>query len=195
MKKHRILAAIIMTLPALSHAYEINTKLCTGIEHIYDESGELVPYDPTTHIFVTEETPISYIGHQKIPFIESDGQRHTTIYVTNTAPDTVNFHYSPTFYDRTTGLEISISTIEYWGVFNASNTPLASSGAILRPNSTGTIYHPRGTNLFNGIADIYWNSSTCLNEAPLITSVRYEWHNSNIGTSTSYYMVNNGANW
>jgi hypothetical protein len=190
--------ASLVTLTAISlniQAFEIDTEACAGVEHIRDESGIVVPYDPAIHTFVTEDTPVFYAGEEQIPHIEINSSRNTTIFVTNTAPANVSFFFNPVFNLQSNGNVTNIPPRAFIGAYSNSNNPLSGVGATNSPGVMGGINFPSNSTRYTGHAQILWDSSTCFENPPLITTIRQEWHQGGVGTSTSYYHVNNGDNW
>jgi hypothetical protein len=197
MNKLALLAALV-TITTQLNAFEIDTKACAGIEHIEDQSGSIVPYDPALHTFVTEDTPVFYAGEEAIPHLEIESNTHTTIFVMNTTDSIVSFFYKPTFRHFSTGAIATTPAPVYGGNFSSTNNPLSGEGANLTPFNAGTIHHPKGSSHSFGNSIIQWDSSTCFNAPPLMTSVRVMWINGRngfSGTGISYFMVNNGKRW
>ena len=192
------LAASVAVLTAISfntQAFEIDTEACAGVEHIRDLTNTVVPYDPAIHTFVTEDTPVFYAGREHIPHIELDSSRYTTIFVSNTTSANVSFFLNPTFYSHANGTIVNTPTPSFFGIYSASNDPLDGAGATNLPFTAGSVHFAPNSTVLRGHAEILWDSSTCFEEPPLFTTVRQEWHQNRIGTSTSYYYVNDGRKW
>jgi hypothetical protein len=190
-----ITSIALLTAASLNaQTFEIDTEACAGIEHIRDESGVVVPYDPSIHTFVTADTPVFYAGEEQIPFIDSAPLRNTSIIVDNTTSSTVSFFFNPTYHGAN-GNTINVSDELLGGAFSSNNNPLDGAGANMPPNTSGTVAYFFTPTTYHGWAQILWDSSTCFDKPPLITTVRQQWHSSRIGTATSYYYVNDGRNW
>ncbi|TDF36280.1 hypothetical protein EYS14_16220 [Alteromonadaceae bacterium M269] len=192
------LAASVAVLTALSfntQAFEIDTEACAGVEHIRDLTNTVVPYDPAIHTFVTEDTPVFYAGEEQIPHIEINPFRNTTIFVTNTTSANVSFFFNPVFHFRSNGAVSGTPPLTFIGTYSSSNNPLDGAGATNGPKKMGAFNFPANSTSYTGYAQILWDSSTCFESPPMITTVRQEMLRGSQGISTSYYHVNNGDNW
>jgi hypothetical protein len=145
---------------------------------------------------VTEDTPVFYAGREQIPHIEVGIVRNATIFVTNTTSSVVSFFFNPTFHSLFTGTELPITPPTLFGTFNSSNSPLDGAGSNMPPNSSGAINYPvNSASHFFGNAEILWDSSTCFETLPLLTTVKLSRDHPNNSFATSYYFVNDGRNW
>lgn len=194
-KKLVKITAIFSAISLNTQAFEINIETCAGVEHIRDLTNKVVPYNPTIHTFITENTPIFYIGKQHIPHIEISNRRNSTIFVTNTTSSAVSFFFTPEFHLVSSGVVSQIPNHNFSGVFNNSNNPFDVAGANMHPNTVGSINFPSTQKNSTGYAEIAWESSTCFQTSPLITSVKLDWHSPTVATASSFYYVNEGRKW
>jgi hypothetical protein len=193
-KKLIVPLALLTSTSINAQTFEIDTETCAGVEHIQNESGIVVPYDSAIHTFISEDTPVFYKGIEQIPFIDLGPQRNTSIIVDNTTSSIVSFFFNPTYHGAN-GNIINLSDELIGGAFSVSNNPLDGAGANMPPNTSGTVAYYFTRTTYHGRAEILWDSSTCFDEPPLVTTVRQQWHSPSIGTATSYYYVNDGRNW
>ncbi|TRY30333.1 hypothetical protein [Aliiglaciecola sp. M165] len=177
-----------------SSAFEIDTEACAGTEYIYDLENNLVEYDASTHTFVTPSTPVFYAAFENIAHIWLNTYRYSNILVTNTSEAPISFFYRPSYFLDSNGLETNASPESYSGVFNNSNSPKLDAGAMMPSNSMGRIKLSPTTSITYGTAQIYWNSSTCFQTPPLVTSVESSYFKSGDG-AISVQLTNNGKNW
>lgn len=178
-----------------AQSFEIDTEAFAGTEFIRDQDNVLVEYDPAIHTFVTEDTPVAYAGREQIPHLDSNPSRSSFIIVTNTTSSIVSFFFNPVFRLQSGGTRADNLNQTYTGVFSSSNDPLDGAGSDMPPDTVGGITYPRVSAGYLGHAEILWDSSTCFDTPPLITSVRLDWYRPNRSVSTDYYYVNNGNNW
>lgn len=192
--KKSIIGLVLGLTSMASSAYVIDTEACAGTEYIYDLSSELVEYDAGVHTFVDETTPVFYAAYETVPYIQLNKGRYTSIIVSNTSDATVSFFYRPTFYSSITGSSVAISPETPRGIFNNSNSPLSGAGATMSANTNGRIGFTPAQSLFYGTAQIYWDSSTCFTDGPLVASVESSFFAGSQG-AISIYLINNGDNW
>lgn len=150
----------LVCFSASVNAYVIDTEACAGTEYIYDQTGDLVIYDPNLHTFVTESTPVFYAGYSQIPYLSVSNVRFANIRVSNVSDRLVSFYYRPTYIAESTGLEVSLSPEAFGGIFK-NDSPLDNDGANMPPNSFGRITVWKTSQVYQGFASIYWNSSEC----------------------------------
>ncbi len=170
-------------------AYEIDTEACAGKEYIYDLDGNLVEYSSAVHTFVNEDTPVFYAGKAKIPYLSISNTRYANIRVTNISNRLVSFFYRPTYIAESSGIVENISPESLAGVFSASNTPFAGGGADMQPNTFGRITVWKTPKVYQGFAEVYWDSSVC-GEEPIVVGVENVYSAGAVGISVT--LVNDG---
>ena len=131
-----------------------------------------------------------YAGEEQIPHIEASARANTSVFVTNTTSSIVSFFFNPVFHSASGEVVTDIPNLKYTANFSSSNNPLSGAGANMSPNTIGIIDYQKNNSFFLGYAEILWDSSTCFDTPPLVTTV-----GQNIGSTTSYYYVNDGNNW
>lgn len=173
----------------------INLDACFGDEYFDDGTG-LVKYDPTVHTDIDSSTQFVYRGEELISHLYSNSFRSNIIYIRNISDHSVNFFYEPTLYNQASGQIFTVGDPALDGVFNSSNTPTSSAGAIMPPHSaarlrTGTISN---SSAFYGEAKIYWQTSECLSSAPMMTSSEVIVSTSSVFAVSAEY-INDGNPW
>lgn len=193
----RRLAMLFAALASVNvSAYEIDTEACAGVEHIYNQQGFVVPYDPAIHTFVTAETPVFYAGKELIPHFWVGGARGANIAITNTSDSIVSFFFKPTYYSDASGAETVYGSETLFGSFNAANDPRDGAGSTMQPNTTGRITAYSGSSqILTAHAEILWDSSNCLAEPPMLTFVENYYSPSSSRIHATTFNVNQGRKW
>lgn len=196
MKKLLLTMGLGLSLQATADTYVIDTDACAGDEYIYDQSGDVVKYDPEVHTFVTAETSVYYAAYEKIPHIRLAGAYTGFVHVTNTSSNTINFFYKPTYYSETSTTISSITPEIYYGAFSSTNSPRNSGGASMSANTYGRIHLNYQSGKYVGSAVIYWDSSTCMSTPPLeVTYEQFYANGSQDFAGMSHFLINEGNPW
>ena len=83
MNKLLLVLCTLICVADSAYGYVIDTEACAGTEYIYDNSGDLVVYDPTVHTYIDASTPVFYAGYSDISHILLADSRRANIIVTN----------------------------------------------------------------------------------------------------------------
>lgn len=123
-----------------------------------------------------------------LPHLYLDSTWESYISVTNTSSEFVNVKLN---FKDSAGVLALPRGVDYYGAFNASNTPLSvnSGGAILKPNESARVRVanvPVAEAVFGSIS---WQADSCIDSALLVT-VRSQYSENRL--ASSLMLLNNG---